>query len=166
MDLVNYNGSQLPVTFWLDNGTSHSFAFQSPLVVTANDKQYVWTSTTGMVTSQSGTLLVSSFGSIVGNYKTQYYFASSSPYGSPTPANGWFDSGASITTSVGSPALRTRGHSIHLHRMDRNRQCSGFGNSCKRKLHNHAGIERHMELEDSVLLDGNVLTLGNSISRW
>lgn len=109
VDLVGYNRSQLPVTFWLDNGTSHDFAFQSSLVVTANNKQYAWASTTGMVTSQSGMLSVSSFGNIVGNYKIQYYFASSSPYGSPTPANGWFDSGAIITASVGSPVSGSAG---------------------------------------------------------
>ena len=102
IDLVNYNRTQLSVTFWLDNATSHDFAFQSPLVVTVSGKQYVWTSTAGMSTSQSGTLTVYSSGSVTGNYKTQYYFASSSPYNSPTPANGWFDDGASITASVAS----------------------------------------------------------------
>jgi hypothetical protein len=102
LDLVNYNGSQLPVMFWFDNGTSHDFAYLSPLVVTANSKQYVWTSTTGMKTAQSGTLLVYGSGSVAGNYKTEYYFTSSSPYNSPTPANGWFDSGANITASVAS----------------------------------------------------------------
>jgi hypothetical protein len=102
IDLVNYNRTQLSVTFWLDNATSHDFAFQSPLVVTVNGKQYVWTSTAGMSTSQSGTLTVYSSGNVTGNYKTQYYFASSSPYNSPTPVNGWFDDGASITASVAS----------------------------------------------------------------
>jgi hypothetical protein len=102
LDLVDYNSSQLPVTFWFDNGTSHDFAYLSPLVVIATSKQYVWISTTGMITAQSGTLLVYGSGNVVGNYKTQYYFASSSPYNSPTPANGWFDSGASISASVAS----------------------------------------------------------------
>jgi len=102
IDLVNFNWTQLPVAFWLDNATSHNFAFQSPLVVTANGKQYVWTSTSGLSAAQSDTLLVSGSGTVLGNYKTQYYFSSSSPHNSPTPANGWFDNGASITASVAS----------------------------------------------------------------
>jgi hypothetical protein len=36
-------------------------------------------------------------------YKTQYYLTVFSSYGSPTPASGWFDSGANITASVTSP---------------------------------------------------------------
>jgi hypothetical protein len=102
VDLVNFNGTQLPIAFWLDNATSHNFAFQSPLVVAANGKQYVWTSTSGLSAAQSDTLLVSGSGTVIGNYKTQYYFSSSSIHNSPTPANGWFDNGASITASVAS----------------------------------------------------------------
>src|SRR5271157_5915641 len=100
VDLVDYNGSQLPVSLWLDSGSTHGFAYQSPLVVTPNSKQYAWTGTSGMSTLQSDTLTVSTSGGIIGSYKTQYYFASSSPYDSPTPANGWFDSGTSVTASV------------------------------------------------------------------
>ena len=103
MDLVNYTEAQLPRMYWLDNGTSHDFTFQSPLVVTVNGKQYVWTSTTGLSSSRVGTLVVSGSGNLTGTYKTQFYFSSSSPHGSPTPANGWFDDGASIAAQVTSP---------------------------------------------------------------
>src|SRR5271157_5984031 len=105
VDLVDYNGSQLPVSLWLDSGSTHGFAYQSPLVVTPNSKQYAWTGTSGMSTLQSDTLTVSTSGGIIGSYKTQYYFASSSPYDSPTPANGWFDSGTSVTASVAPMAI-------------------------------------------------------------
>jgi hypothetical protein len=104
VDSVNYAIGGLPHSFWWDNSSSHSFAFQSPLIVTANNKQYVWTSTTGLSVLQSGTVPVSSSGSVIGNYKTQYYLTVTSPYDSPTPTSGWFDSGALVTASVTSPA--------------------------------------------------------------
>jgi len=103
IDAANYDRNT--VSFWWDSGSLHTFAFQSPLVVTVNVKQYVWTSTTGLSTLQSGSITVSSSGSVTGNYKTQYYFSVSSPsgYGSPTPTSGWFDASSSITASVTSP---------------------------------------------------------------
>jgi hypothetical protein len=104
IDSINYNTSGLRVSFWWDNSSSHNFAFQSPLVVTANNKQYVWTNTTGLSALQSGTMIVSSSGSVIGNYKTQYYLIVTSPYDSPTPTSGWLDSGTLETASVTSPA--------------------------------------------------------------
>jgi len=103
IDSTNYGRDS--VSFWWDSGPSHSFAFQSPLVVTVNGKQYVWTSTTGLSTLKSGSITVSSSGSVTGNYKTQYYLLVSSPsgYGSPSPTSGWFDASSSITASVTSP---------------------------------------------------------------
>jgi hypothetical protein len=103
VDDVGYGVSTLPVSFWWDMNSVHNFAFQSPLVVSANAKQYVWTSTSGLSTLQSGSLTVSTFGSVTGNYKTQFYLTVSSPYGSPSPTSGWFDSGTPITASVTSP---------------------------------------------------------------
>jgi len=38
------------------------------------------------------------------HYLTQCYLTVTSPYGSPTPQSGWFDSGIVITSSVASPA--------------------------------------------------------------
>ena len=105
IDSTDYSASQLPLTFTWSSGSVHSFDFQSYLVVGSTTKQYVWTSTTGGLTSdQSGSLTVSTYGSVIGNYKTQYYLAVSSPYDSPSPGSGWFDSGFPITDSVTSPA--------------------------------------------------------------
>jgi hypothetical protein len=104
IDSINYNASGLRVSFWWDNSSSHNFAFQSPLIVTANNKQYVWTSTTGLSSVQSGSITVATSGSVTGNYKAQYYLTVTSPYDLPTPTSGWFDSGASVTASVTSPA--------------------------------------------------------------
>jgi len=103
VDGTDYNVAGLPVSFWWDEGSTHDFAFQSPLTVTANAKRYVWTSTTGLSTLQSDTITVSTDGTVTGNYKTQYYLEVTSTYGSPTPTSGWFDDGTSITASVNSP---------------------------------------------------------------
>jgi hypothetical protein len=109
IDGVDFAYSGLPVSFWYDSGSSHTFAYQSPLTVTPNAKAYVWTNTTGLSTAQSGTLAISSSGTVTGNYKTQYYLTVTSAHGSPTPTSGWFDSGASITASVNSPVLGPAG---------------------------------------------------------
>ena len=103
IDAVSYSKAQLPVSFSWSIGSTHSFAFQSPLIVGASSKQYVWTSTTGLSSSQSGSVTVTTYGSIIGNYKTQYYLTVTSPYDSPTPLSGWFDSGSGIAESVTSP---------------------------------------------------------------
>jgi hypothetical protein len=105
IDGIGYTVSTLPASFWWDNCSTHTFTFQSPLVVTSNAKQYVWKSTTGLSTLQSGSIKVSTSGSVTGNSMAQYYLTVSSPsgYGSPTPTSGWFDTGTPITASVTSP---------------------------------------------------------------
>jgi hypothetical protein len=103
IDARDYNVTSLPISFWWDDDSTHSFAFQSPLVVTTNAKQYAWTSTTGLSTLQSETITISSSGSVTGHYKTQYWLAVTSAYDTPTPAGSWVDDGASVTASVTSP---------------------------------------------------------------
>jgi hypothetical protein len=110
IDSTDYLVSNLPKSFWWDDGSIHTFAFQSPLVVTANTKQYVWTSTAGLSPSQSdSSFTVSTFGSITGNYKTQYYLTVNSLWGSPTPTSSWFDDGTPIMASVTSPSSGSTG---------------------------------------------------------
>ena len=103
IDSTSYSKTQLPVSFLWSIGSNHSFAFQSPLIVGASTEQYVWTSTTGLSSLQNGSITVAAYGSIIGNYKTQYYLTVFSPYDSPSPLSGWFDSGANVTDSVSSP---------------------------------------------------------------
>jgi hypothetical protein len=103
VDGVSYSYSQLPKSFTWDVGSSHSFSWSSP-VSGGSGKQYVWTSTSGLSTSQSGSITVpDGVGSVTATYKTQYYLTVSSAYDSPTPSSGWFDAGTSITASVSSP---------------------------------------------------------------
>jgi hypothetical protein len=93
----------------------HSFAFQSPLTVSPNTKQYFWTSTSGLTTLQSGSITVSASGSVTGNYNTQYVLTvltnpsglspqpSRNPLGQAGPANGWwYDASTSVTLTAQS----------------------------------------------------------------
>jgi hypothetical protein len=73
IDVANYGVSALPVSFWYDNGSTHNFAFQSPLVVPPGAKQYDWASTSGLSALQSGSITVTGSGSITGNYVTRVH---------------------------------------------------------------------------------------------
>jgi hypothetical protein len=109
VDGTPYNVAALPVSFEWSMGSVHNFACESPLTVGTNSEQYVWTNTSGLSSSQNGSITVTTYGSITGNYKTQYYLTVTSPYDSPTPSSGWFDSGTGITESVTSPASGSTG---------------------------------------------------------
>ncbi|MGA9388350.1 MAG: hypothetical protein WBV70_05965, partial [Candidatus Bathyarchaeia archaeon] len=101
IDSASYNVLQLPISFWWDTGSSHNFSFASPLSI-GGDKQYVWTSTTGLSAQQHGLIVVSSSGSITGNYKTRYYLAlATNPSGINSPSGaGWYDAGTNATIST------------------------------------------------------------------
>ena len=99
----NYSYVNLSAKMWYDNGSLHSFAFQSPLTVAANVKRYIWTSTSGLTTNQTGIITIITFGNVSATYKVQYYVTISSSYGSPSPGSEWFNSGASFTESITSP---------------------------------------------------------------
>jgi hypothetical protein len=107
IDGDSYRVSDLNCSFWWASGSIHTFAFQSPLVVTSNVKRYIWNSTSGLSTSQSGSITVSASGYVIGNYKTQYYLALiTNPSGVTTPSGeGWYYSGsyASISTTAYVP---------------------------------------------------------------
>jgi hypothetical protein len=100
IDSVDYGVSTLPQSFWWDTGTVHTFTFQSPLTV--NGKRYVWTSTTGLSSVQSGSIIVTTSGSVTGNYETQYYLTlATSPPGAASPSGeGWYDEGTNATVST------------------------------------------------------------------
>jgi hypothetical protein len=103
IDTTEYGYNTLPTNFWWDMGSTHTFVYQSTLLVTTSAKQYVWIGTSGLSTLQSDSITVTAPGNLIGNYKTQYYLTVNSPYDTPTPTSGWFDDGNSITASVTSP---------------------------------------------------------------
>jgi len=102
IDGVNYNVTDLPISFMWDAGSSHTFAFQSPLIVASDAKQYIWTSTTGLSTLQSGSIIVSASGSVTGNYKTQYYLTvKTDPLGIATiPGEDWYNESTYVTLTA------------------------------------------------------------------
>jgi len=106
VDGNDYGVADLPVFFWWDEGSTHDFAFQSPLVVTPEAKRYVWASTTGLSSLQSDTITLTTDGSIVGNYKTQYYLTvRTAPSGIVTiPGEGWYDHLTSVPLTAPSVA--------------------------------------------------------------
>jgi len=73
---------------WYDSGASISFSYASPLVVTANQKQYVLTTP---APSPATPITVSGPVNIVGTYKTQYYLTVVSDHDTPG-GYGWHDS--------------------------------------------------------------------------
>ncbi|MDD1750254.1 MAG: hypothetical protein LUO89_10310, partial [Methanothrix sp.] len=94
------------VGVWVDDTTGTiSFEFKSPLSPVAG-KQYVWTSTTGLSTAQSGSITgVTASGSVTGNYKTQYSLTTGVAYGggsvSPNcPSGCWTDPGSPISVAA------------------------------------------------------------------
>jgi hypothetical protein len=61
VDGTPYTVSQLPQTFTWDIGSEHNFAYNSPLTIDSC-KRYVWDSTSGLSTAQTGTITVPSGG--------------------------------------------------------------------------------------------------------
>jgi hypothetical protein len=109
IDTINYNVTNLPATFWWDNGTTHGFNFQSPLVVTPDAEGYAWASTSGLSTLQSDYIVVASAGNVTGNYVTQYYLTVAvSPPGITTiPGEGWYNASESVMLTAPSVSSYT-----------------------------------------------------------
>lgn len=98
-----YNASAFPLSFYWPVNSLHTYAFQTPLTVSAAGEQYVWTGTYGLSSSQSDSMNVTTYGSIGAIYETQYDLNVTSVRGVPTPSVGWFNAGTQITASVASP---------------------------------------------------------------
>ena len=106
IDGTNYVYGDFPKAFLWVPGSTHSVTATDPIVVTANQKQYVfssWTNGNGL-SSASGTYTTpDSAITVTAYYNTQYYLTVASQYGSPSPASNWYDAGSSISASVNSP---------------------------------------------------------------
>jgi hypothetical protein len=104
IDTTPYTRSALPISLWWNEGSTHNFAFASPLMVNSG-KRYVWTSTTGLSSHQSDTLTITISGSVTGHYKTQYYLTvRTDPPGITTIlGEDWYD--ASSVVSLNAPQV-------------------------------------------------------------
>jgi hypothetical protein len=109
-------------SFWWYAQSTHSFAFQSSLLVNGG-KRYVWDATSGLSSAQSDSAFkVTESGSIIGNYKTQYLLTvSTNPADlSPQPTvtlvsgyyagGGWYEAGSVVSIDPDSPAGYTFDH--------------------------------------------------------
>jgi len=102
IDGTGYNSSG--TSFWWYDQSLHTFAFQSTLSVTVNQKQYVWNTTSGLSNKQSDILFqVTNSGNITGNYLAQYYINVASAHDSPTTSQ-WVSQGGNLTVNMTSPA--------------------------------------------------------------
>jgi hypothetical protein len=64
--IIDNIGYVLPASFWWNNGSTHSFAFLSPLVGLV--KPYFWNSTTGLSPLQNDSIVITGPGNVIGNY--------------------------------------------------------------------------------------------------
>ena len=69
IDGANYSASSLPLYFWWEPGSVHSFSYAFSLSVSGGE-QYFWNSTTGLSTLQSDSITVASSGIVTGDYVT------------------------------------------------------------------------------------------------
>ena len=127
IDGDSLNNTALPTTFKWNQGSTHSFAFNSPLAV--EGKRYSWTNTTGLTSLRNGTLVATTSGTITGYYGAHQLLTinaigvkdpfialvniSASPTVtinlSPTSSiQDWIRSGAQTTTSIS--AVNIIGH--------------------------------------------------------
>jgi hypothetical protein len=105
VDGTNYGYSNLPVSFWWDSGTPHSYSYQQYVSTTTDGKRYANHST------PSGTITVSSSGSVSPSYHTEYRLTVSvSPSGAgsvslnPSSSDGYYDAGTSVTAAAQASA--------------------------------------------------------------
>jgi len=104
VDGVGYSRSDLPKAFRWASGETHSFEWRSP-VSGSTGVRYVWSSTSGLATAQSGQLTVNSNGYVYATYATQYGLtvsANPSSGGTTNPAPGiyWHSPGDSVQISA------------------------------------------------------------------
>lgn len=99
VDGTNYAYSSLPLTFWWDSGSPHSYSYQQYVSSTTSGKRYA----NHNPPSWSGT--VSGSNSLNPSYHVEYQLTISvSPSGAgstnPVPGSYWYDSGSSVQVSA------------------------------------------------------------------
>jgi uncharacterized repeat protein (TIGR02543 family) len=96
---------------WYDSGATANFGVTSPDGTSGT--RYVFTAWSGdsTSTSASASIVMNGPKSVTANWKTQYQLTVISAHDSPTPSgsNNWYDTGASATVSVTTPADESAG---------------------------------------------------------
>ena len=102
--VLTVNGTNYGIagfTVWANASDVYTFSYVPQMVITPNGKQCLITGVTG--NSTNSVLTASAPATVIGAYKTQYYLTSTSTYGAPSPVDGWYDSGSSVSGFVASP---------------------------------------------------------------
>jgi hypothetical protein len=98
---------------WYYGDTYANATLAQGLIDCGNGTRRVFTGWSGDASgtnyAQSNQILMDQNKTAIANWKTQYYLTVTSPYGSPTPASGWYDEGTPMTSSVTSPQLGPTG---------------------------------------------------------
>lgn len=100
---IEYAVADLPVSFWWNLHSNHTFDFHSLLLVASNAKQYMWNSTNGLSNLQNDSINITTSGNVLGNYKTQYYLTTNGDFGTTDPSSGWHDAGSTIQITAYAP---------------------------------------------------------------
>jgi hypothetical protein len=107
VDSVSYRASDLPISFNWVKGSSHSFAYTSPLDIGSGER-CLWAATTGLSSLQSDTLTINGDGIISANYQLQYQLTVSKNFGTVSPASGeWYAAGSTVTISSTAPSAES-----------------------------------------------------------
>ena len=88
--------AMLPVSFSWDNGSTHTFAYQEPLVVSGGTPYY-WASTGGLSTLQADLFTVAGSGSVTGNYGIDFHEVIVT---NVTASTAWVYQGGTLTINV------------------------------------------------------------------
>jgi hypothetical protein len=103
VDGQSYSYSQLPVSIVVQSGSTVSFSWSSP-ISGGTGTRFVWVSTSGLSTSQSGTITApSTSGNVTATYQEQFYLTMSvnpSNGGSVSPSSGWYNAGTQVQISA------------------------------------------------------------------
>jgi len=105
LTVVSHCDSATPESAWFDNNSIITAQVSSQIAV-ATGVRYVclgWNGTGSVPTfgnSASVKFTINTPSNITWLWATQYFLTVSSPYDTPSPASGWFNSGTSITASV------------------------------------------------------------------
>jgi uncharacterized repeat protein (TIGR02543 family) len=102
--VLTVNGTNYGIagfSVWANASDVYTFSYVPQMVITSNGKQCLITGITGNNTDS--VLTASAPATVIGAYKTQYYLTSTSTYGTPSPIDGWYDSGSSVSGFVASP---------------------------------------------------------------
>jgi len=103
VDGQSYSYSQLPLSIVVQSGSTISFSWSSP-ISGGTGTRFVWVSTSGLSTSQSGTITApSTSGNVTATYQEQFYLtmsANPSNGGSVSPSSGWYNAGSSLQISA------------------------------------------------------------------